>query len=92
MRKLTSYFDDPRVMRKVTGILIIVSIVEWIVAGFVGWVNSVAYVSHLSQLAITISLIPWWQGTRLEVQADEADVPSEVVSKIVKQTTLQSEG
>lgn len=88
--KLTEFFDDPKIMRKVTGTLIIVSIAEWIVAGFVGWVNSVAYVSHLSQLAITISLIPWWQGTKVESRQVDEDIPTAVVEKMVEETSVET--
>lgn len=90
MSKVSELFDDPKVMRKITGALIIISIAEWIVAGFVGWVNSVAYVSHLSQLAITISLIPWWQGTKVEARQVEEDIPHEVVDRLVAETDVQS--
>lgn len=83
-----SLLDNPRLMRRLTGALILVSIVEWIAAGTFGWVNSVAYVSHLSQLAITISLIPWWQGLRVEARQVEEDIPNEVVEKLVEQTTV----
>lgn len=75
-------------MRKITGCLIVISVLEWIAAGVFGWVNSVAYVSHLSQLAIVISLIPWWQGLRIEARQVEEDIPNEVVDKIVERTTV----
>ena len=83
-------FDNPRHMTRITGILIVVAVLEWVVAGVEGWVNSVAYVSHLSQLAIVISLIPWWQGTRVETHQVEVDIPDEVVSRLVKDTEINS--
>lgn len=74
MKRLIKYLDDPRLMRWVVGALILLSVIEWVGATVFGWVNSVAYVSHLSQLAITLSLIPWWQGLRVESrQVDDAD-------------------
>ena len=86
---LRRLMDNPHLMRRITGMLIFVSIAEWVVASVVGWVNSVAYVSHLSQLAITISLIPWWQGLRVESRQVEEDIPNEVVDKMVEKTTVE---
>jgi len=85
-------FDNPVLMRRITGSLIIISLIEWAAAGIFGWVNSVAYVSHLSQLAITISLIPWWQGLRIESRQVEDDIPGAVVEKLVEETDLQRDG
>jgi hypothetical protein len=56
---------------------IIASVVEWIAASTIGWVNSVAYVSHLSQLAITLSLLGPYSaagvGKRQEEIREELD-------------------
>jgi hypothetical protein len=82
--------NDPVVMRRVTGVLIILSVIEWIFATFFGLVNQVSYVSHLSQLAITISLIPWWQGLRVESRQVEDDIPNEVTDRLIERTTLES--
>jgi hypothetical protein len=42
----------------------------WVVATFTGWINSVAYVSHLSQAALVLGSWSAWQGARVEAQAD----------------------
>lgn len=75
-------------MKWISAFLIWVSIVEWVAAALFGWVNSVAYVSHLSQLAIVISLVPYWQGCRIEARQADADVAGDVVSAIVEETTV----
>lgn len=86
---MTRAFDNPVLMKRIAGILIIVSVVEWMAAGVFGWVNSVAYVSHLSQLAIVVSLVPYWQGLRIEARQVEVDIPKEVAEKIVETTNLE---
>jgi hypothetical protein len=46
-------------------------IARWIVASMTGWINSVAYVSHLSQAALVLGSWSAWQATRVEAQQDE---------------------
>jgi hypothetical protein len=36
-----------------------------------GWINSVAYVSHLSQAALVLGSWSAWQATRVEAPQDE---------------------
>lgn len=84
--------ENPTLMRRITGVLIPVSVLEWVGATAFGWVNSVAYVSHLSQLAITVSLIPWWQGLRVESRQVEEDIPREVADHLTRTTTLEEAG
>lgn len=92
MRNAFGWLDNPHLMRRLTATLILVSVVEWVAATIFGWVNLVSYVSHLSQLAITISLIPWWQGLRVESRQVEEDIPNEVVEKIVENTDVNHSG
>ena len=80
--------ENPATMRRISGMLIICSVIEWTFAGVTGLVNSVAYVSHLSQLTFTISLIPWWQGTKIEARQAEEDIPNDVVEKLVEHTNI----
>jgi hypothetical protein len=82
-------FSNPTLLRKIAGWLVVLSVVEWAEAKLLGWVNSVQYVSHLSQLAITLSTIPWWQGLRVEEHQVEEDIPNEVVAKIVEKTNVE---
>jgi hypothetical protein len=86
---MRTVFDNPRLMTRITGFLIIASILEWAAATVFGWVHSVAYVSHLSQLAITISLIPWFQGLRVEARQVEEDIPREVVERVISDTNIE---
>lgn len=81
-------FDNPVLLRRIAGWLIILSIFEWAFATFTGLVNQLQYLSHLSQLTFTISLIPWWQGLRVESRQVNEDIPNQVVKKIVEATTV----
>jgi hypothetical protein len=81
--------DNPKLMRRITATLIFLSIIEWVAATIFGWVNLVSYVSHLSQLAITISLIPWWQGLRVESRQVEEDIPGAIKKVLVEETTIE---
>ena len=40
----------------------IASLALWGVATFTGWINSVAFVSHISMLALVISFIAAWRA------------------------------
>lgn len=82
-------FDNPVLLRRVSGCLILASLVEWGLATVFGAVNSVTYLSHLSQLTFTISLIPWWQGLRVEARQVENDIPDRVVEKVIEKTNVQ---
>jgi len=84
--------DNPKLMRKAVGCLIWFSVLEWVAASFLSWVQSVTYVSHLSQLAITISLIPWYQGLRVEGRQEDEDVAEDVKDKLVEKTDVRDEG
>jgi len=44
------------------------SVVVWVVASMLGWINSVAFVSHMSMLALVVSFIAAW---RADVEDDE---------------------
>jgi DNA-binding transcriptional regulator of glucitol operon len=81
--------DNPKLMRRITATLIFLSIIEWVAATIFGWVNLVSYVSHLSQLAITISLIPRWQGLRVESRQVEEDIPGAIKKVLVEETTIE---
>lgn len=76
-----SLHGSPTFMRRVYLILIVLSVAEWAVAIFLGWVNSVAYVSHLSQLAITVSLLAPYGAARVEVKQDEGTADTEQIAE-----------
>lgn len=86
--RLLDRLTSPQLTKRLVGLAIPVSILEWILATSTGWIQSVPYVSHLSQLAITISLIPWYQGLRLETQQDEEDIAEDVKDKLVSETDV----
>lgn len=85
---MSTLLDNPRLMHRIIGVLIVLSVIEWGLAHVFGWVSSVAYVSDLSQLAITISLIPWWQGLKIESRQVEEDIPNEVADRLIERTEL----
>lgn len=86
---ISKLFDNPVLLRRIAGIMIILSVIEWSLATFTGLVHSVTYLSHLSQLTFTISLIPWWQGLRVEARQVEEDIPKEVTQKIIEKTNVE---
>lgn len=46
-------------------------IAVWITATLTGWINSVAFVSHLSIIALILSSWSAWQAARTEQKEDE---------------------
>lgn len=55
--------------RKLNAVGAIISTILWGFATWVGWINSVAFVSHISMLALVVSFIAAWR----------ADVPDKEV-------------
>lgn len=55
--------------RKFNAIMALLSCLLWGFATWVGWINSVAFVSHMSMLALVASFIAGWR----------ADVPDKEV-------------
>lgn len=51
------------------GIFVVIGV--WILAGFTGWINSVAFVSHISMAALVLAEISSWQGSRTEQKQDK---------------------
>lgn len=76
-------------MKRLASVVFVTSIIEWVIAWLFGWVYLVAYVSHLSQLTFTISLVPWIQGLRVEARQVEEDIPREVTEHLVQSTNLR---
>lgn len=46
---------------------VVLSVVLWVVATVVGWIDSVAFVSHVSMLALVVGFVAAWRS----------DVPTE---------------
>lgn len=89
---------DPVFMRRVNGWLAIFWIVMIPVSYFMGWLNSVIYVSALSLWALVSGHWSAWQAARVEVQQQEAakeateqDLAEEVVERIVAETEIRPE-
>lgn len=64
----------------------LVNIIGWclvaVAAEFTGWVNDPAYISRLSEVALILASLGWWQSSRVEVkQARDADV-QEVLDEV----------
>lgn len=52
---------------------VIVFILTWIAAAFMGWLASVTFVSHMSMIALVYSGISAWQAARTEQKEDDRD-------------------
>jgi hypothetical protein len=86
---------DPVFMRRVNGWLTIFWVAMIPVSLFMGWLNSVVYVSALSLWALVSGHWSAWQAARVEVAQDQAareqakqDIPGEVVDAIVAKTDV----
>lgn len=89
---------DPVFMRRVNGWLTILWIAMIPVSIFTGWINSVTYVAALSLWALVSGHWSAWQAARVEVNQQqeeerraEADVPGEVVERIVGETDVAAQ-
>ena len=89
---------DPVFMRRVNGWLTIFWIVMIPVSIATGWINSVTYVAALSLWALVSGHWSAWQAARVEVKQEQeakerehADIPAEVVDKIVEETSVRPE-
>lgn len=61
----------PQKMRKILGWSVIGTGLLWGVATFIGWVESVAFISHVSMAALLLETFLAWQNARVEVKQDE---------------------
>lgn len=82
-------------MRRVNGWLTIFWIVMIPVSIVTGWINSVTYVAALSLWALVSGHWAAWQAARVEVKQEEerevrdgADLPGDVVERIVDETEV----
>lgn len=65
--KVTDWLGDPMVLRRTHAILTFTWLVTWAVAWFTGWIYQVAFVSHLSVIALVLTSWGAWQSARVEV-------------------------
>lgn len=87
--RVRAVLSSPAVMRRATGWGVWASIGLWAVAAAAGLVNSVAWVSHLSQLALVLTMLSWWQAARVEASA--VDQMEEMITRIIDAHAEQSE-
>lgn len=87
----TSIQGDPKFMRRVNGWLTIFWLVMMPVAFFMGWLQSVMFVSALSLWALVSGHWSAWQAARVEVnqvkqdkKKDKEDIPGDVAKEVVK--------
>lgn len=80
---------DPVVMRRATGVGIWLSVALWVFAVVTGLVYSVAWVSHLSQLALVLTMLSWWESARVEAAAVQQT--EDMITRIVQAHAGQSE-
>lgn len=88
--------NDPKLMKTVQGWMTVFWMVMIPVSIVTGLINSVAYVSVLSLIALVLSQGAWWAAASVEARQAAEDVPSEVVERMVRETdvdgTLETNG
>jgi hypothetical protein len=89
---------DPVFMRRVNGWLTIFWVLMIPVSVATHWISSVTYVAALSIWALVSGHWSAWQAARVEVKQeedqaakDEADLPGEIVDRMVRETDLSRE-
>ena len=80
---------DPVFMRRINGWLTIFWVAMIPVSLATGWVKSVTYVSALSLWALVAGHWSAWQAARVEEFEAQADIPGEVVKRVVKETEVE---
>ncbi len=85
---------DPVFMRRVNGSLTILWLLMIPVSIVTHWISSVTYVAALSLWALVSGHWSAWQAARVEVnqereakERDDADMPGEVVQRMLQETT-----
>ena len=80
---------DPVFMRRVNGWLTMFWVAMIPVSLATGWVKSVTYVSALSLWALVAGHWSAWQAARVEEFEAQADIPGEVVKRVIKETEVE---
>jgi hypothetical protein len=80
---------DPVFMRRVNGWLTFFWIAMIPISLATGWVKSVTYVSALSLWALVAGHWSAWQAARVEEFEEEADIPGDVVKRVVEETEIE---
>ncbi|TMK81541.1 MAG: hypothetical protein E6G47_03190 [Actinobacteria bacterium] len=89
---------DPVFMRRVNGWLTVFWLAMIPASILTHWISSVAYVAALSLWALVSGHWSAWQAARVEVNQrreaqarEDADVPGEIVERIVKETDVEAQ-
>jgi len=53
------------------GLAAVFFVLVWIAATFLGWLSSVAFVSHMSMIALVYAALSAWQGARAEKASED---------------------
>lgn len=61
------------------------------IAEITGWVHESAYISRLSELALLLAALSWWQSTRVEVNQDKDADTQEVLDWLKKNVGGQND-
>lgn len=69
-RAVMKRLEDPKWLRAFAGWNVIFWIAIIPVSIFTGWVDSPAFISYLSEIALVLSSLSWWQSGRVEVKQD----------------------
>lgn len=64
---------SPRQMRVALGWTVVLTAVLWGAATWLGWVQSVVFISHISMAALLIEVFLAWQNARVEVRQVDAE-------------------
>lgn len=80
--KCSAALENPQLMRRVQGWLVVFFIVLIPVSLAMGWVKSVTFVSALSLWALVASHGAWWAASSVEVKQDEDDAPQRIERKV----------
>lgn len=84
---------DPVFMRRINGWLTVLWTVMIPLAYFMGWLESVVFVSALSLWALVSGHWSAWQAARVEVEQqreEKKDTESKIARRIIKETTLHA--
>lgn len=97
MNALQSIWDriqgDPTFMRKINGWMTILWILMIPLAFFMGWLESVVFVSALSLWALVSGHWSAWQAARTEVnqkREEQKDTEGRIVKRIIKETNIRA--
>ncbi len=63
----------------------LLTVLLWPIATFAGWINSSAFISHISLAALVLAAFGAWQSTRVEVIQDEDADVQDVLDVVIEQ-------